>query len=190
MYHELRVTDGLPHVACGWLADGEATTVLPDGCVDVVLTGGMVIVAGPIDDGPFHVNQTPGQHAAGEVPSRSGRLSSRDTRGPIAKSHCAPRGRLGRRWAARERPGRGGADRPTALATLLRAVAEPRAPLDHHARRAASWPSTNRFPRWGMSLGSASDSRAGASKMRLDTDHNGCHASCVCSGFCARASAT
>jgi hypothetical protein len=35
------------HVACVWANNGGARAVLPDGCVDVVWTGSVVVVAGP-----------------------------------------------------------------------------------------------------------------------------------------------
>lgn len=47
-YRELAPPPALAsHVACLWWRSGEATRILPDGCVDLVWTGGELIVAGP-----------------------------------------------------------------------------------------------------------------------------------------------
>jgi AraC-like DNA-binding protein len=137
MYRELRPPADLRHVACGWVADGAASTVLPDACVDVVLTGGRVVVAGPatstIDDPP-----TPGQHSCG-VRFRVGAAGAalgvpadalRDLTVPLEELW----GSAGRRLADQV------AAAPTAesaLAVLLRGLAQPRLPMDLVARRAA-----------------------------------------------------
>jgi hypothetical protein len=52
MYREFRPDPRIqPFVECGWLRSGSATSslrVIPDGCVDVFVTGqGDVMVAGP-----------------------------------------------------------------------------------------------------------------------------------------------
>jgi AraC-like DNA-binding protein len=47
-YRELPPPPSLrPHVACLWTSHDRAVRVLPDACVDVVLDGGRVVVAGP-----------------------------------------------------------------------------------------------------------------------------------------------
>lgn len=47
MYAEFAPGPGIPHIACAWVSDGNAVEVLPDGCVDVVLSTDNLIVAGP-----------------------------------------------------------------------------------------------------------------------------------------------
>ncbi len=46
-YREFPAPPGLPALACTWVGDGGPALVLPDGCVDVVFTGGRLMVAGP-----------------------------------------------------------------------------------------------------------------------------------------------
>jgi AraC-like DNA-binding protein len=49
-----------PHVACAWARDGSPPErVLPDACVDIVWTGGRLLVAGPAT-GPVLTDGTPG----------------------------------------------------------------------------------------------------------------------------------
>ena len=64
MYRELRPPPGLSHLACGWVADGVGANVLPDGCVDVVLHDGRLIVAGPATTA-VAVAPTPGLYRCG-----------------------------------------------------------------------------------------------------------------------------
>jgi AraC-like DNA-binding protein len=52
------------HVACVWISGGTATHVLPDACVDVVLDGEQLVVAGPQTVSRF-VPEAPGQHRCG-----------------------------------------------------------------------------------------------------------------------------
>jgi AraC-like DNA-binding protein len=48
MYRESLAPEALrTHVACVWSRNGPAPIVVPDGCVDLVWTGGDVVVAGP-----------------------------------------------------------------------------------------------------------------------------------------------
>jgi AraC-like DNA-binding protein len=64
-YLELPAPGGLErHVACVWISGGGATRVLPDGCVDVVLDGERLVVAGPQTVSRF-VPATPGRHRCG-----------------------------------------------------------------------------------------------------------------------------
>lgn len=51
---------GHPLIARAWIGSGRATTVLPDGCADLVWTGGRLVVAGPATQ-PVDVEATPGQ---------------------------------------------------------------------------------------------------------------------------------
>lgn len=137
MYRELRPPSGLSHIACGWVADGTAATVLPDACVDVVLSGGRLVVAGPATS-PVEVAPTPGQHGCG-VRFRVGTAGSalgvpvdqlRDLTVPLEDVWGAE----GRRLAVRV-AGASGPD--SAVAVLLHGLVEPRAPLDLVARQAA-----------------------------------------------------
>ncbi|MFJ3882595.1 helix-turn-helix domain-containing protein [Streptomyces sp. NPDC090077] len=59
MYEE--APSGAVPGAVRWRAEGPGGVVLPDGCMDLLWTGGRLLVAGP-DTGP---------HPAGEVPGRS-----------------------------------------------------------------------------------------------------------------------
>lgn len=52
------------HVACVWMSAGTPTYVLPDACVDVVLDGEHLVVAGPQTVSRF-VPESPGQHRCG-----------------------------------------------------------------------------------------------------------------------------
>jgi AraC-like DNA-binding protein len=64
-YRELPPPPGLEQqVACVWVGGGDATRVLPDACVDIVWTGGRLIVAGPATM-PDLAPATPGQHRCG-----------------------------------------------------------------------------------------------------------------------------
>jgi AraC-like DNA-binding protein len=50
-YREFAPPPGLEAlVACVWVSHGEGTRVLPDACVDVVFTGGRLVVAGPASE--------------------------------------------------------------------------------------------------------------------------------------------
>jgi AraC-like DNA-binding protein len=51
-------------VACVWVAHGGETRVLPDACVDVVLTGEELVVAGPATQA-VTAEATPGRHRVG-----------------------------------------------------------------------------------------------------------------------------
>lgn len=51
-------------VACVWVSHGGETQVLPDACVDVVLSGGRLVVAGPATAAVM-AEETPGQHRVG-----------------------------------------------------------------------------------------------------------------------------
>ena len=51
---------GHPLIARTWIGSGAAATVLPDGCADIVWSGGQLVVAGPATR-PVDVPATPGQ---------------------------------------------------------------------------------------------------------------------------------
>lgn len=137
MYRELRPPPGLSHLACGWIADGAAASVLPDACVDVVLSAGRLVVAGPATSA-VEVAPTPGQHGCG-VRFRVGAAGAAlgapvDVLRDLTVSLEDLWGPKGRRLSAQV------ADAPTstsALTVLVRGLAQPRAPLDLIARRAA-----------------------------------------------------
>jgi len=137
VYRELLPRPGLSHVACGWVGDGSGTSVLPDGCVDVVLSDAQLVVAGPATTA-VEVAPTPGQHRCG-VRFRVGAAGAalglpadalRDLTLPLEELWGADGRRLSAVVAAA----------PTAeaaLAVLARELAQPRAQLDPYARQAA-----------------------------------------------------
>jgi AraC-like DNA-binding protein len=51
-------------VACVWVSHGGETSVLPDACVDVVLSGERLVVAGPATE-VVVAEETPGMHRVG-----------------------------------------------------------------------------------------------------------------------------
>lgn len=51
-------------IACVWVSHGGATSVLPDACVDVVLSGERLMVAGPATEAVV-AEETPGLHRVG-----------------------------------------------------------------------------------------------------------------------------
>jgi AraC-like DNA-binding protein len=64
-YRELAPPPGLEAlVACAWVSHDGAVRVLPDACVDVVLSGGRLLVAGPATTATF-APATPGQVRVG-----------------------------------------------------------------------------------------------------------------------------
>ena len=64
-YVELPAPPGLgQHVACVWMSAPTPTHVLPDACVDVVLDGEHLVVAGPQTVSRF-VPESPGRHRCG-----------------------------------------------------------------------------------------------------------------------------
>ena len=136
MYRELAPPPGLPHIACGWIGDGSAASVMPDGCVDVVLHEGQLMVAGPATVA-VEVPATPGQDSCGvrfRVAAAGASLGLpvdelRDVTVPLADLW----GVGGRRLSDAVKGARG---RATALDVLVRGLAEPRTPLDQAARRA------------------------------------------------------
>ena len=137
MYRELPPRPGLSHVACGWVGDGAGASVLPDGCVDVVLSDAQLVVAGPATTA-VEVAPTPGQHRCG-VRFRVGAAGAglgvpadalRDLTLPLEQLWGAEGRRLSAAVAA-------AATAEAALAVLARALAQPRAPLDPYARQAA-----------------------------------------------------
>lgn len=137
MYREFRPPPGLAHLACGWVADGAAATVLPDACVDVVLSAGQLVVAGPATSATAAA-ATPGQHSCG-VRFRVGAAGAalgvpaddlRDLMVPLDELWGAAGRRLSDEVAAA--PTVGGA-----LALLVSGLTQPRRPLDLVARRAA-----------------------------------------------------
>jgi AraC-like DNA-binding protein len=137
VYRELRPPPGLSHLACGWIGDGAEARVLPDGCVDVVLSAGRVVVAGPATTA-VDVAPTPGQHRCG-VRFRVGAAGAalgvpanvlRDLSLPLEELWGAEGRRLSEAVAK-------AADGGGALAVLAHGLAQPRAPLDLYARQAA-----------------------------------------------------
>ncbi|WP_375423016.1 helix-turn-helix domain-containing protein [uncultured Friedmanniella sp.] len=137
MYRELRPPPWLAHVACAWVSDGSGARVLPDGCVDVVLSGGRVVVAGPAT-GVVVVAPTPGQHGCG-VRFRVGAAEVglgipadqlRDQTVPIEDV-------IGARPARRLTAAVLGAGPERAVSVLTRSFAEPVRTPDVLARRAA-----------------------------------------------------
>ncbi len=136
MYREMRPPPGLSHLACGWVSDGAAARVLPDACVDVVLSGGQLVVAGPATLA-VEVAPTPGQHGCGvrfRVGAAGGGLGVpvdvlRDLTVPLEDVWGAEGRRLSTRVAEAPTP-------ESALAVLARGLVQPRMPLDAVARRA------------------------------------------------------
>ena len=153
VYRELRPPSGLDHLACGWVSDGAAGSVLPDACVDVVLEEGRLVVAGPAT-AAVDVAATPGQHRCG-VRFRVGAAGAalglpadelRDLTVPLEDVW----GPTGRRLSLRV----AGASSPeAALAVLVRGFAEPRSSLDPLARRAALLSSRRPFGEVSRELG-------------------------------------
>lgn len=137
MYQELRPPLGLSHLACGWIADDAGASVLPDGCVDVVLHAGQLVVAGPATSA-VEVPGAPGQHSCG-VRFRVGAAAAslgvpvdvlRDLTVPLQELWGVEGRRLSE--AAAEGP-----DAEASLRVILRGFSEPRVRLDGAARRAA-----------------------------------------------------
>lgn len=64
----------LPLIAQAWIGSGQAATVLPDGCADVVWTDGRLLVAGPATRA-VEVAATPGQARFG-VRLRAGAIEA------------------------------------------------------------------------------------------------------------------
>lgn len=152
VYREMRPPAGLSHLACGWVADGAGASVLPDACVDVVLSGGRLVVAGPATSG-VEVAPTPGQHGCG-VRFRVGAAGAglgvpvdvlRDLTVPLEDVWGAEGRRLSTRVAE--------ASPATALAVLVHGFAQPRAPLDSVARRAALLSTRQPFSQVSRELG-------------------------------------
>ena len=137
VYREFRPPTGLSHVACGWIGDGSAACVMPDGCVDVVWFAGQLMVAGPATVA-VQVPAAPGHDSCGvrfRVAAAGPALgvpvdSLRDLTVPLAALWGAEARRL------RDAVGRA-PDRATALRRLVRGLAQPRDPMDQAARRAA-----------------------------------------------------
>ena len=144
-YRELPPPPDLaPLVRCLWLrrGEGDATLVLPDGCVDVIVRDGRALVAGP-DTGPVAAASAPGMVVAGV------RLHP----GAAAAALGVPADELRDRRVALEdlwgRAGREAAERagddPAALAAALRARFQRAAPdprVVAVARRLARAPGT------------------------------------------------
>lgn len=136
-YEERRPPSVAAHLACLWVDDGAAASVLPDGCVDVVLSAGRLEVAGPATVA-VEVAATPGQPRCG-VRFRTGLAGAalgvpadqlRDLTVPLAELW----GAAGRRLSGRV------ANAPTiemALDRLTAGLARPYAPLDPGVRHAA-----------------------------------------------------
>ncbi|GAA1329505.1 DUF6597 domain-containing transcriptional factor [Pseudonocardia xinjiangensis] len=115
-------------VECGWSAriaadvPAQVQDVLPDGCMDLVWTGGELVVAGP-DTAPHPVRRSPGtasaglRFAPGMLPALLGVPASavRNQRVPLAELHPA----LARRATARLEPDA----TPVAILTVLGDVA-------------------------------------------------------------------
>ena len=126
--------------------------MLPDGCVDVVLIGGHLVVAGPATSG-VEVAPTPGQHSCG-VRFRVGAANAglglpvdvlRDLTVPLADVWGGDGRRLGTQ-VNRASP-------EVAVTVLMRAFAQPRRPLDLMARRAALLTTTRPFREVSEELG-------------------------------------
>lgn len=153
MYRELRPPAGLSHLACGWVADDAPATVLPDACVDVVLSGRRVMVAGPATS-TTEVPSRPGLYSCG-VRFRVGAAGAalgvpaddlRDLDVPLEELWGAAGRQLAEQVVAA----------PTAdaaLAVLLHGLAQPRRPLDPVARRAAQLATTQPFHSVSRELG-------------------------------------
>jgi AraC-like DNA-binding protein len=141
-YLELAPPAGLePFVACLWTSHDGEVRVLPDACVDVVLTAGQLLVAGPATASAI-ARATPGQRRIG-VRFRVGAAGAAlgwpaaellDRGVPLAEVWGArPVRRLEDRVAA-------ASDSAAALGALARGVAEHLPPadvVDHDVRRAA-----------------------------------------------------
>ena len=137
MYQELCPPLGLSHLACGWIADDAGASVLPDGCVDVVLYAGQLVVAGPATTA-VEVPAAPGQQGCG-VRFRVGAAAASlgvpvdvlcDVTVPLQELWGAEGRRLSEAAAAAP-------DVKASLRVLLRGFADPLVPLDLVARRAA-----------------------------------------------------
>jgi len=119
-YRELPPPPHLAHlVRCLWLrrGEGDTTLVLPDGCLDVIVSDGRALVAGP-DTGPVAATTAHGVGVAG-VRLRPGAAAA--VLGVPADELRDRRVALEDVWgrAGRELAERAGAD-PVALATALR----------------------------------------------------------------------
>ncbi len=140
-YREFAPPPGLEAlVACVWVSHDGEVRVLPDACVDVVLTGGRLVVAGPATAATL-APATPGQSRVG-VRFRVGAAGTalgvpagelRDQGVPLAELWGADARRLEDRVVAAEDP-------RAALLALIGGVAQ-RLPApedaDHEVRRAA-----------------------------------------------------
>jgi AraC-like DNA-binding protein len=126
-------------VACVWVSHGGATSVLPDGCVDVVLSGERLVVAGPATEAVV-AEETPGLHRVG-VRFRVG-VAGAALGLPVAELRDRGVG-LDELWGAEarrvEERVKGAVTRKDALLALIGGLA-PRLPrpedLDHEVRRA------------------------------------------------------
>lgn len=139
VYTELRPPPGLPHLACGWFGDGGGGRVLPDACVDVVLTAGELMVAGPATTA-VQVAPTPGLRRCGVRFRVAAAGAALGVPADALRDLTAPLEELWGREARRLRDAVAGA--PTeeaAVATLARGLARPRAPFDAYARQAVLW---------------------------------------------------
>lgn len=148
----MRPPAGLSHLACGWVSDGTGASVLPDACVDVVFSGGRLVVAGPATS-RVEVAPTPGQYGCG-VRFRVGDAGAglgvpvdvlRDMTVPLEDVW----GVAGRRLTTQVAQ----ASPEAALAVLMRAFVRPRAPLDTVARRAALLSTRRPFSEVSRELG-------------------------------------
>jgi AraC-like DNA-binding protein len=140
-YREFAPPPGLEAlVACVWVSHDGEVRVLPDACVDVVLTGGRLVAAGPATAATL-APATPGQVRVG-VRFRVGAAGAalgvpagelRDQGVPLAELWGSDARRLEDRVAAAEDP-------RAALLALIGGIA-PRLPApedaDHEVRRAA-----------------------------------------------------
>jgi AraC-like DNA-binding protein len=137
VYRELLPRPGLSHVACGWVGDGTGASVLPDGCVDVVLSDAQLVVAGPATTA-VEVAPTPGQQRCGlrfRVGAAGAALgvpadALRDLTLPLEELWGPEGRRLSAAVAA-------ATTAEAALGFLARSLAQPRSPLDPYARQAA-----------------------------------------------------
>lgn len=137
VHHEVRLPRAAPLLACGWIGDGGGARVLPDACVDVVLSAGRLVVAGPATMA-VEVAPTPGHHRCG-VRFRVGAAGA--GLGLPVDELLDVDVELEDLWGAGgRRPSEQVAGQPeatTALSVLVRGLARPRAEIDTIARQAA-----------------------------------------------------
>ena len=132
MYRELPLPPGVSHLTCAWVFDGAEGRVLPDACVNVVLTGDELGVAGPATTA-VEVAPTPDPPVCG-VRFRVGAAALglpvddlRDLSVSLEEVWGAAGRRLSRRAADAATP-------EEALTVIVRGLAEPRSALDPAAR--------------------------------------------------------